>query len=196
MGTDTPLACLSQQPRSLFDYFKQLFAQVTNPPIDPIRESIVMSLRTFIGPEGNLLELSASQCRRLCLPSPVLSLEELASITNMQQLHSDWQVACVDITFPKETGVAGYEKALDSVCRQVATLIDHDVRVVVLTDRAVSADRLPMSMLASIGAVHHHLIRNKKRGRVALIAETAEAREVHHLCLLLGYGADASTVCN
>ncbi|KAL9541788.1 glutamate synthase [NADH] [Mucor bainieri] len=191
MGNDTVLACLSEQPRLLYEYFRQLFAQVTNPPIDPIREEIVMSLECYVGPEGNILEMSESQCRKLTLSSPILKMEELQAIKAMASVFSDWQVATVDITFDKADGVQGYIHALERICEEVSLSIDQGYKVVVLSDRAVSATRVSISSLIAVGGVHHHLVRNKKRSRVSLMVETAEAREVHHFCVLLGYGADA-----
>jgi glutamate synthase (NADPH/NADH) len=191
MGNDAPLACLAQQPRLLYEYFRQLFAQVTNPPIDPIREAIVMSLECYVGPQGNLLEMDASQCNRLLLPSPVLSLEDFKSLQNITTLHSAWTVKTIDITFPKTEGIPGYMNALDRICDAATEGIDNGDRILVLSDRATSADRVPVSALLATGMVHHHLVRNKLRSQAAIVAETAEAREVHHLCVLLGYGVDA-----
>ena len=193
MGTDTPLACLSPNPRPIYDYFRQLFAQVTNPPIDPIREEIVMSLSCYVGPEGNLLGMHPSQCHRLHLPSPILDLNDLQAIRSMAAYKTTWKVATVDITFPKMEGVPGYVRALDRICDEVSVMIDHGYKVAILSDRATGSDRVPLSALLALGSVHHHLIRNKQRSKIALMIETAEAREVHHMCVLLGYGADAST---
>ena len=191
MGNDAPLACLAQQPRLLYEYFRQLFAQVTNPPIDPIREAIVMSLECYVGPQGNLLEMDASQCHRLLLPSPVLSIEDFNGLKNITQLHRQWTVKTIDITFPKSEGIDGYMEALDRICDAASEGIENGDRILILSDRLTSADRVPVSALLATGMVHHHLVRNRWRSRVALIAETAEAREVHHMCVLLGYGVDA-----
>ncbi|CAZ80456.1 unnamed protein product [Tuber melanosporum] len=191
MGNDAPLACLAKQPRLLYEYFRQLFAQVTNPPIDPIREAIVMSLECYVGPQGNVLEMGPSQCHRLLLPSPVLSPNEFNALTSIQQVNNSWTVHTIDITFPKEQGVPGYINALDEVCMQASKAIEKGDKVLVLSDRNTSADRVPLSALLACGGVHHHLVRNRMRSKIALVIETAEAREVHHLCVLLGYGADA-----
>ncbi|KAI9885309.1 MAG: glutamate synthase [NADH] [Watsoniomyces obsoletus] len=191
MGNDAPLACLAQQPRLLYDYFRQLFAQVTNPPIDPIREAIVMSLECYVGPQGNLLEMDASQCHRLLLPSPVLSLEEFKALTSMTTLHPNWSVRVIDITFPKSDGIPGYHEALDRICSAATEGIENGDRILVLSDRATSTSRVPVSALLACGLVHHHLVRNKWRSQAALVVDTAEAREVHHMSVLLGYGADA-----
>ena len=191
MGNDAPLACLAQQPRLLYEYFRQLFAQVTNPPIDPIREAIVMSLECYVGPQGNLLEMNESQCHRLLLPSPVLSIEDFNALKNITQLHREWSVKTIDITFPKREGIDGYMDALDRICEAATEGIKGGERILILSDRMTSVDRVPVSALLATGMVHHHLVRNKWRSQVALIAETAEAREVHHMCVLVGYGADA-----
>ncbi|OAA67851.1 glutamate synthase [Niveomyces insectorum RCEF 264] len=191
MGNDAPLACLAEAPRLLYEYFRQLFAQVTNPPIDPIRESIVMSLECYVGPQGNLLEMDASQCGRLLLPSPILSIPEFNSIKNIAQQFPAWTVKTIDLTFPKSEGVAGYIRHLDHICNETTAAIENHDRVIVLSDRNTSADRVPVSALLASGMVHHHLVSNKWRSLAAIVVETAEAREVHHMCVILGYGADA-----
>ncbi|KAH6661667.1 glutamate synthase [Verticillium dahliae] len=191
MGNDAPLACLSQAPRLLYEYFRQLFAQVTNPPIDPIRESVVMSLECYVGPQGNLLEMDASQTGRLLLPSPILSIPEFNAIKNMSTKYSEWTVKTIDLTFPKSEGVEGYLRHLDFICDEATAAIEAKDRIIVLSDRATSAERVPVSALLASGMVHHHLVSNKWRAHAAIVLETAEAREVHHMCVLLGYGADA-----
>ncbi|CRK18446.1 hypothetical protein BN1708_012346, partial [Verticillium longisporum] len=191
MGNDAPLACLSQAPRLLYEYFRQLFAQVTNPPIDPIRESVVMSLECYVGPQGNLLEMDASQTGRLLLPSPILSIPEFNAIKNMSTKYSEWTVKTIDLTFPKSEGVEGYLRHLDFICDETTAAIEAKDRIIVLSDRATSAERVPVSALLASGMVHHHLVSNKWRAHAAIVLETAEAREVHHMCVLLGYGADA-----
>ena len=191
MGSDTPLACLSLKPRIIYDYFRQLFAQVTNPPIDPIREEIVMSLTCYVGPEGNILKREPSDCRRLRLPTPILSIEDLHMIKNIQSYDAQWTVAIIDITYPKEWGTAGYTAALDRVAAKVSEAIQEGFRIAILSDVNVSSSRVALSAGIALGAVHHHLVRNKQRSKIALIVETGEAREVHHFCVLLGYGADA-----
>ncbi|KAI1916014.1 glutamate synthase [NADH] [Ophidiomyces ophidiicola] len=191
MGNDAPLACLAQQPRLLYEYFRELFAQVTNPPIDPIREAIVMSLECYVGPQGNLLEIDSSQCNRLHLPSPILSINEFNAVKSLPSLHSDWSIKTIDITFEKSKGIQGYLNALDDICAAATTGIENGDRILILSDRATSEDRVSVSTLLATGLVHHHLVRNKWRSLVALVVETAEAREVHHMCVLVGYGADA-----
>ncbi|KAK3683562.1 putative glutamate synthase [Podospora appendiculata] len=191
MGNDAPLACLSQAPKLLYEYFRQLFAQVTNPPIDPIRESIVMSLECYVGPQGNLLEMDSSQCGRLLLPSPILSIPEFNALKNISAIRPDWTVKTIDLTFPKQDGVAGYIKHLDHICNETTAAIEARDRIIVLSDRNTSKDRVAVSALLASGMVHHHLVNNKWRAMAAVVVETAEAREVHHMCVLLGYGVDA-----
>ncbi|KAK6199318.1 glutamate synthase [Scheffersomyces amazonensis] len=190
MGNDNALACISEQPKLLYDYFRQLFAQVTNPPIDPIRESIVMSLECYVGPQGNLLEMKPDQCNRLLLKSPILSSRELNSIKNIEKVYPKWSVATIDITFEKSQGIQGYIDTIDNICQHASKAIADNHQVIILTDIATSSTRLPIAALIAVGAVHHHLVRQKQRSKVALIIETAEAREVHHACCLVGYGAD------
>jgi glutamate synthase (NADPH/NADH) large chain len=189
MGNDSALAVLSDQPRMLYDYFKQLFAQVTNPPIDPIREEVIMSLECYIGPEQNLLETTEPHCHRLLVPQPILTNEEVMKLAAIN--HRGWKSRTIDITWPKAEGEAGMIAALDRVCAEVEAAIDEGFAIVVLSDRATSADCVPMSALIACGGVHHHLVRKAKRSRIGIVLETGEAREVHHFCLLVGYGADA-----
>ncbi len=189
MGNDSALACLSDKPRMLYDYFKQLFAQVTNPAIDSIREEVVMSLECYIGPEQNLLDVTPEHAHRLLIPHPILTNEDLAAIEHMD--HRGWKAKKIDITFPRSEGKPGLQNALKRVCAEAEAAIDEGYSIVILSDRLVSKDRVAVSSLLSIGAVHHHLIRQAKRTAVGLILETGEAREVHHHCLLVGYGADA-----
>jgi len=190
MGDDASLACLSDQPRLLYDYFKQLFAQVTNPPIDSIREEVIMSLECYIGPEGNLLETSESQCHRLRVPHPILTDEETASIKSLHGEHG-WRTRTIDATWPKSEGTAGLKKALERVCAEAEQAIADGDAFLVLSDRANGPDRVAISSLLVCGAVHHHLVRKELRTRIGLVVESGEAREVHHFCLLTGYGADA-----
>ncbi|KAJ2606470.1 glutamate synthase [NADH] [Coemansia sp. RSA 1722] len=191
MGNDTVLACLDPTPRLPYEYFRELFAQVTNPPIDPIREKIVMSLRCHIGPEGNLLDVCEHQAHRLSLDSPVLTIPELEAIRGMSARYPGWTARTIDVTFAAHEGVAGYQAALDRVCDEARQAIDDDAKVIVLSDRAVGPQRAALSMLLAAGAVHHHLVAAKQRARVALVVETGEARETHHCCVLVGYGVDA-----
>src|SRR6185436_19273229 len=189
MGNDSALAVLSDQPRMLYDYFKQLFAQVTNPPVDSIREEIIMSLECYIGPEKNLLESTEEHAHRLLLSHPILTNEELAALKNID--HRGWKAKTIDITWPRSDGEAGLKKAIDRISAEAEQAIEDGFSLVVLSDRNVGPDRVPLSSLLACGAVHHHLIRKAKRTRLGIILETGEAREVHHHCLLVGYGADA-----
>lgn len=190
MGNDAPLACLNEDPVLVYDYFRQLFAQVTNPPIDPIREANVMSLECFVGPQGNLLEMHPSQCDRLLLKSPILQWAEFEALKNIERVHPTWSSASIDITFSKGDGLLGYTATIDRITQEASDAIDQGKKILFISDRKLGVDRVPISSLIAIGAIHHHLVRNKQRSQVALILETAEAREVHHFCVLLGYGCD------
>jgi glutamate synthase (NADPH) large chain len=189
MGNDSALACLSDKSRMIYDYFKQLFAQITNPPIDSIREEVVMSLACFIGPEGNLLETTEEHIHRISLPHPILSNDELASIKNMSD--RGWKTQTIDITFEKSTGKPGMLEAIDRICSEATAAIEDGFSIIVLSDRNISADRMALSSLIACGAVHHHLVGTHQRTRIGIVIESGEAREVHHHCLLVGYGADA-----
>ncbi len=189
MGNDSTLACLSDQPRLIYDYFKQLFAQVTNPAIDSIREEVVMSLECYIGPEKNLLDVTPEHCHRLLIPHPILTNEELAAIDHMN--FRGWKTKKIDITFNRSEGKAGLIPALDRICAEAESAIDEGYTIVILSDRAVDHDRIAVSSLLATGAVHHHLVKQSKRTQIGIVLETGEAREVHHHCLLIGYGADA-----
>ncbi|MFV1963890.1 MAG: glutamate synthase central domain-containing protein, partial [Pirellulaceae bacterium] len=188
MGNDSSLACLSDKPRMLYDYFKQLFAQVTNPPIDSIREEVIMSLECYIGPERNLLETTPEHCHRLLVPHPILTNEELAAIKHMN--HRGWKARTIDTTFARGGGKDEMLATLRRICDNAEAAIDEGCSLVVLSDRRIRSDRVPLSALMACGAVHHHLVRRAKRTRIGIVLETGEAREVHHHCLLAGYGAD------
>ena len=189
MGNDAALACLSDKSRMVYDYFKQLFAQVTNPAIDSIREEVVMSLACYIGPEANLLESTEQHAHRLHIPHPVLTNEELAALKHMD--HRGWKTQTIDITYAKSEGEPGLQKALDRICNEASLAIDDGYSILILSDRNIAADRVPVSGLLATGAVHHHLVQQHKRTRIGLVLETGEAREVHHFCLLTGFGLDA-----
>ncbi len=192
MGNDSCLAVLSDKPRLLYDYFKQLFAQVTNPAIDSIREEVIMSLECYVGPEKNLLETEAGHAHRLRLPHPILSNEQLASIKHVEHGDgsSDWRTKTINITWDRSEGKSGLRPALDRICQEAESAVDEGYALIVLSDREVSAERVPVSALLAVGAVHQHLVKTSKRTQVGLILESGEAREVHHHCLLIGYGAD------
>ena len=188
MGNDSALAVLSDKPRMIYDYFRQLFAQVTNPPIDSIREEVIMSLECYVGPEGNLLETTPGHAERLRLRQPILSNEELAGIKHLR--HRGWKSLTIDITFDRNEPRGAVKRAIDRICAEAERAIDEGYKMLVLSDRAIGPNRVPVSALLACGAVHHHLVAHSKRTRIGIIVETGEAREVHHHCLLVGYGAD------
>jgi glutamate synthase (NADPH/NADH) large chain len=193
MGTDTPVSALSSQPKLLHTYFKQLFAQVTNPPIDPIREELVMSLVSFIGPRPNLLDLTGtSRQKRLEVPQPILTNDDLEKIRAIGDIKdNDFLTMSLDITWPAADGALGMEKALEHLCARAESSVHEGHNIIILSDRAVSADRIPIPSLLACSAVHHHLIRKGLRTSVGLVVETGEAREVHQFATLAGYGAEA-----
>ena len=193
MGTDTPVSALSSQPKLLHTYFKQLFAQVTNPPIDPIREELVMSLVSFIGPRPNLLDLAGtSRQKRLEVPHPILTNQDLEKIRAIGDIKdNDFLTITLDITYPAGDGALGMEEALDHLCARAESSVHEGHNIIILSDRAVSADRIPIPSLLATSAVHHHLIRKGLRTSVGLVVETGEAREVHQFATLAGYGAEA-----
>ncbi|MDP8912973.1 MAG: glutamate synthase large subunit, partial [Pseudomonadota bacterium] len=192
MGTDTPIAALSARPKLLYDYFKQNFAQVTNPPIDPIREAMVMSLVSMIGPRPNLLGRHAGTHKRLEVAQPILTNEDLEKVRSISDvLDGAFRTATLDATWPRGGGGKALEAALQRLCWEATEAVLADINVLVLSDRNVSADRLPIPAALATGAVHHHLIRQGLRMQTGLVIETGEAREVHHFCVLAGYGAEA-----
>ncbi|PIA49013.1 hypothetical protein AQUCO_01300099v1 [Aquilegia coerulea] len=189
MGNDAPLAVMSDREKLTFEYFKQMFAQVTNPPIDPIREKIVTSMECMIGPEGDLTETTEEQCHRLSLKGPLLTIEEMEAIKKMN--YRGWRSKVLDITYSKTRGRKGLEETLDRICYEACNAIKDGFTTLVLSDRAFSSKRVAVSSLLAVGAVHHHLVSKLERTRVGLIIESAEPREVHHFCTLVGFGADA-----
>ncbi|MCH5318257.1 MAG: glutamate synthase large subunit [Paramuribaculum sp.] len=190
MGNDTPLAVLSTIPRSLFSYFRQHFAQVTNPPIDPLREELVMSLDSYIGAINmNLLNPSPDLCKMVELKRPILTNRELDILCNLR--YKGFNTKKIKITFPIADGAKGLEEALGRICNEAEEAVDNGCNYIVLSDREVSEFEAPVPALLATSAVHHHLIERKKRVQTALIVETAEAREVMHFALLSGYGASA-----
>jgi glutamate synthase (NADPH/NADH) large chain len=193
MGTDTPIAVLSQRPRLLFDYFQQLFAQVTNPPLDAIREELVTSLGASVGPERNLLEPTPESCRQITLPFPIISNEDLAKLLYIHEPGGadGFRAFAIDGLFPVAEGGAGLARALDDVCAKVSSAIAGGANLIILSDRYSSDELAPIPSLLLTSAVHHHLVREKERTRVGLVVETGEAREVHHMALLMSYGAAA-----
>jgi glutamate synthase domain-containing protein 2/glutamate synthase domain-containing protein 1/glutamate synthase domain-containing protein 3 len=189
MGTDTPLACLSERPQLLYNYFKQLFAQVTNPPLDANFESLVTSLYTYLGREGNLLEETPRHCHLIKLTQPILSNRDLAKLREVSK--GDLRAVTIPMLFNVAGGEGGLGKAVDDMCAAVATAVKEGASIVILTDRGVDKDNAPIPSLLATAAVHHHLIRQGTRTQCGLVIETGEAREPHHFCLLIGYGAGA-----
>ncbi len=189
MGTDTPLAVFSDKPQRLFHYFKQVFAQVTNPAIDSIREELVMTLTSYIGKEGNLLAERPENCRMIQFRRPIFSNSDVEKIKNWDNEY--FKSATLQTTFSAYEGPAALEKALDRLCRDAEEKVDEGVTFIFLSDRGADANNVPIPSLLACSSVHHHLVRVQKRTRVALIVKTAEAREVMHFALLFGYGASA-----
>jgi glutamate synthase (NADPH/NADH) large chain len=193
MGTDTPIAVLSKRPRLLFDYFQQLFAQVTNPPLDAIREEVVTSVGTSVGPEGNMLNEGPDNCKQLTLPFPIISNDDLAKIIHIDDDGTMDHLRSVVVSglYRVADGGEGLRVALDAIRSEVSRSIDDGARIIVLSDRNSDAVFAPIPSLLLTSAVHHHLIREKKRTKVGLIVECGDAREVHHMALLIGFGAGA-----
>ncbi|SFQ52851.1 glutamate synthase large subunit [Amycolatopsis rubida] len=193
MGNDSPLASLSSRSRPLFDYFIQLFAQVTNPPLDAIREELVTALGTQIGAEPNLLAADASSCRRIVLPFPVLDNDQLAKLVHVNDDGDlpEFQAVTVMGRYKVHGGGEALVQRLDEIRSEVSEAIEDGARLIVLSDRGVDADHAPIPSLLLTGAVHHHLVREKTRTQVGLIVEAGDAREVHHIALLVGYGVAA-----
>uniref|UniRef100_UPI0026194E72 glutamate synthase large subunit n=1 Tax=Novosphingobium sp. TaxID=1874826 RepID=UPI0026194E72 len=192
MGTDTPIAVLSNRSRLLYDYFKQNFAQVTNPPIDPIREELVMSLVSMIGPRPNLLGHDAGTHKRLEVDQPILTNADIAKIRSVEAaLDGAFRTETIDTTWDASTGAAGLEMAIKEMCWAATEAVLADKNILILSDRAQDAGRIAMPALLATAAVHHHLVRQGLRMQTGLVVETGEAREVHHFCVLAGYGAEA-----
>ncbi len=193
MGTDTPLAVLSERPRLLFDYFAQLFAQVTNPPLDAIREELVTSLSSTFGPEGNLLQPGPDSCKHIVIGYPVLDSDQLAKLVRINRDGGmpEYDTHVVRGTYPVEDGAAGLKGKLDELCAEVTESIDRGCRTIILSDRHSNADQAPIPSLLLTAAVHQHLVKEKRRSQVGLIVEAGDVREVHHVALLIGYGAAA-----
>ena len=189
MGTDTPLAVLSNRPQLLFKYFKQLFAQVTNPPIDPIREQLVMSLVTNIGPKPNLIAETPEACRRIKLQQPILTNADLQKIRTIGDPH--FRSKTLSLLFRVAEGPDGIGVAVDELCKQASKAIQDGEKFLILSDRGVNEEWAPIPSLLGVAAVHHHLVRQETRTEVGLILETGEPRDVHHFACLIGYGAGA-----
>ncbi|MBT5985344.1 MAG: glutamate synthase large subunit, partial [Nitrospina sp.] len=187
MGNDTPLAVLSQRPQLLFHYFKQLFAQVTNPAVDSIREELVMSMEITLGEEKNLLSESPSHCRKLKLSHPILTVEEIEKIKSLDK--NDLKSAVLPITFPVSEKSGALKKAMDNLCSQVSKCIENGAPIIVLSDRGVDDGNAAIPSLLAVSGVHHHLLQNKTRTKVGLVIESGEPKEMMHFALLIGYGA-------
>ncbi|MCP4136680.1 MAG: glutamate synthase subunit alpha, partial [bacterium] len=189
MGTDSPLAVFSDKPQRLFNYFKQIFAQVTNPAIDPIREELVMSLTSYIGGQKNLLEDTPAHCKMIKFKNPILCNNDVEKIKNWD--NPEFKTATFSMTFNRADGPGGLAKAMDKLCKDAEQKVDEGYNFIMLTDRDVDSNKVPIPSLLACAGVHHHLIRTKKRIKIGILVETAEAREVMHFALLFGYGAGA-----
>ncbi|MFL5195816.1 MAG: glutamate synthase large subunit, partial [Microvirga sp.] len=192
MGTDTPISALSDRPKLLYTYFKQNFAQVTNPPIDPIREELVMSLVSFIGPRPNILDLEGtSRRKRLEVRQPILTNKDLEKIRCIGHVEDSFDTKTLDVTYPAEQGAAALDGALDRLCDRAEAAVHGGYNIIILSDRLVGPDRIPIPALLATAAVHNYLIRKGLRTSVGLVVESGEPREVHHFACLAGYGAEA-----
>ncbi|MCV2365466.1 glutamate synthase subunit alpha [Paucibacter sp. DJ1R-11] len=193
MGNDSPLAVLSSKDKPLFNYFKQLFAQVTNPPIDPIREAIVMSLNSFIGPKPNLLDINAvNPPMRLEVSQPVLDFKDMARLRQIEaHTHGKFKSYELDITYPLAWGHEGVEAQLASLCAEAVDAIKSGHNILIITDRGLSDSHVAIPALLALSAIHHHLVREGRRTTAGLVVETGSAREVHHFAVLAGFGAEA-----
>jgi glutamate synthase domain-containing protein 2/glutamate synthase domain-containing protein 1/glutamate synthase domain-containing protein 3 len=189
MGNDAALAVLSDRQPPLFSYFKQLFAQVTNPPIDPIRENVVMSLQAGVGAEVNLLTETPEQAHNLVMDQPILRNHELEKLRQVS--HEVFDAATIDLTWPIEEGPDGMEARLEAVCDEAARYVDNDANILILSDRNLGPERVAIPSLLAVGAVHHHLVRRGTRLRTGLVIESGEPRDIHHMATLIGYGAAA-----
>ncbi len=187
MGTDTALAVLSNRPRLLYDYFKQLFAQVTNPPLDAIREELVTSMGSTIGPEGNLLDPRPESCRQITVTYPVINNEEVAKLRHLDG--EGCKTTTLQMLYDPQLDGPGLEQAMNELCRGASRAVADGATILILSDRGVDATHAPIPSLLATAGVHHHLVREGTRTKCALVIESGDAREVHHCALLLGYGA-------
>lgn len=192
MGIDTPIAAMSDKPKLLYDYFKQNFAQVTNPPIDPIREELVMSLVSFIGPRPNIFDLvGSSRRKRLEVRQPILTNGDLEKIRSIGHTEDRFDTKTLDITYSVSEGAEGMPAAIERLCERAEAAVAGGYNIIILSDRQIGPDRIDIPTLLATAAVHHHLIRKGLRTSVGLVVESGEPREVHHFCCLAGYGAEA-----
>src|SRR6267142_2073195 len=190
MGTDTSLAVLSDKPRLLYDYFKQLFAQVTNPPLDAIREELVTSMGSTIGPERNLLKPEPESCRQIGITYPIIHNEHVAKLRHLPP-DSPFRSTTLPMVFDPEKGGAGLDQAMTDLCRRASEAVAAGYDILILSDRGVGPKLAPIPSLMATAGVHHHLVREGTRTKCGLVIESGDAREVHHVSLLLGYGAGA-----
>ncbi|MGB3500238.1 MAG: glutamate synthase large subunit [Mesorhizobium sp.] len=192
MGTDTPIAAMSDKPKLLYNYFKQNFAQVTNPPIDPIREELVMSLVSFIGPRPNILDLvGSSRKKRLEVRQPILTNADLEKIRSIGHTEERFDTKTIDITYAASEGAEGMEAAVERLCERAEAAVAGGYNIIILSDRQIGPDRIDIPTLLATAAVHHHLVRKGLRTSVGLVVESGEPREIHHFCCLAGFGAEA-----
>src|SRR5207244_4471935 len=189
MGTDTSLAVLSDRPRLLYDYFAQLFAQVTNPPLDAIREELVTSMESTIGPERNLLKPEPESCRQITIRYPIIDNDELAKLVHVEA--RGFRSITLPMLYDAAGGGAALERAMDDLRRRASAAIAAGHNILILSDRGVAAGRAPIPSLLATAGVHHHLVREGSRTKCAFVVESGDAREVHHMALLIGYGAGA-----
>ena len=189
MGNDSPIAVLSDKPQLLYNYFKQLFAQVTNPPIDCIREDIVIMERMYLGNEGNIIEPKATDARHIALPSPILKDEELLAVKNIKR--KGFKSVVLPILYEANGDGHTLEKAMDDLCKAASSAVEKGTNILVLSDRDADADRSPIPALLAVAGLHQHLVRAGQRHMTSIVLESGEPREVHHFALLVGYGASA-----
>ncbi len=189
MGDDTPLAAMSNKPQLLYNYFRQLFAQVTNPPIDAIREEIVTGTEILLGSESNLLDTTPEDAHQIKVPTPIISNDDIARLRHISL--PGFQSLTVPILYPVRQGHEGIKRVMESLCEQVSTAVAQGVNLIILSDRGIDRENAAIPALLATSGVHHHLIKEGTRTKVSLIVETGEAREVHHFAVLLGYGASA-----
>ncbi|MEK9602690.1 MAG: glutamate synthase central domain-containing protein, partial [Pontimonas sp.] len=191
MGSDTPIAAISDRPRLLFDYFTQQFAQVTNPPLDSIREEVVTSMACGLGPERNLLDASPAHAAQVSVEFPVIDNDELAKIEHIRLPSGESATVTLQGLYRADDGAEGLKQRLDELCEEADKAVDSGAQFVVLSDRDSTQDLAPIPSLLMLSAVHHHLIRGQKRMQVGLVVESGDVREVHHVALLIGFGASA-----
>jgi glutamate synthase (NADPH/NADH) large chain len=190
MGNDTPLACFSDKPQRFFNYFRQVFAQVTNPPIDSIREGLVMSLTNYIGSlHSNILDENPAHCKLIKFDDPIITNTDLGKIKDLR--HEVFTHSLLPMVFPVKEGTDGFMKAFNNLLAQAEKAVDDQKNFIILSDRDVSPDYAPIPSLLAVAAIHHHLIQVQKRMQIGIIVETGEAREVAHFALLFGYGASS-----